>query len=94
MFEIQFLHKINPDGSVGLEYYRYAHDVTGEIAAELVDGKIIWYRDLTALEPDFTKDIVELRLEDIMHPWFLERHGIISTFQCPVTDMEAYFNET
>ena len=91
MLGIQYKHNVEPDGSVSLAYYRYADDVTGEVVAELVDGKLLWHADP---QDDFIHAIVTETLDDIMRDWFLEYYGIKPKFRIPVDNMEELWRDT
>jgi len=84
---VDFKHKIEADGSVSLEYYRFADMATGEVACEMVDGKLVWHKEP---ENDFVYDAVTYRFEEIMKDWFIEYYGIRETHSFPAVDLEEW----
>jgi len=80
VYGLSFKHKTLKDGTMDLEYYRFADIVTGEVMAERVGEKIVWY-----MEPEYDeyRDVVEEQLEYILNENFLEYYGVNSKKKAP-----------
>ena len=72
MYKIINKYKKDANGNVTLSEYKYVDILTGETAAELIDGQIIWHIRLN----DFERQLFEQLRYDIMDDDYLYYYDI------------------
>jgi hypothetical protein len=74
-------------GKITLAEYKYVDTLTGDTSAELIDGEIVWYKELS----DFERMLFNQIRYDIMEDDYLHHYDIKPRFKEPAqTDLDEW----